>query len=60
MQTIPASLQHILLIALYTIHILADVLIQEQGSKMYPFQNWRAKHNEQKKKRHSVLNKTTL
>lgn len=58
LQTIPASLQYILLITLYTIHILADVLIQEQGSKSYPFQNWWAKYNEQK--RHSLLNKTTL
>lgn len=50
LKTIPASLQYILLITLYTIHILADVLIQEQGSKSYPFQNWRAKYNEQKKR----------
>lgn len=50
MQTIPASLQYTFLITLYTIHILADILIQEQGSKRYPFQHWSAKHNEQKKK----------
>lgn len=50
MQAIPASLQYIFLITLYTIHILADVLIQEQGSKSYPYQNWSTKHNEQKKK----------
>lgn len=50
MQIIPASLQYILLITLYTIHILADVLIQEVGSSSYPFQNWRVELNEQKKK----------
>lgn len=59
MQTMPVSLQYILLITLYKIHILADVLIQEQGSKSYQFQNWRAKHNEQKKK-DTLLHKTTL
>lgn len=32
MHTIPASPQYILLITLYTIHILADVLIRDQGS----------------------------
>lgn len=49
MQTIPASLQYVLLITLYTIQISADVLIQEQGSKSYPFENWRAEHRNQKK-----------
>lgn len=55
-QTIPASLQYTFLITLYTIHILVDVLIQEQGSKRYPYQNWSAKHNKQKKKDNLIKN----